>query len=111
MPISSPGVPSDNEAAEDSRVWIRNDLERPSIPLPLAILHYMQMQMAKFRAKGYFDAVGPASYNFSSGLLNALNDELGTVERLSRTPIPTIYGVVRSSELLLPIMLTLFLSP
>ena len=102
MPISSPGVSSDNEAAEESRVWIRNDLERPSIPLPLAILHYMQMQMAKFRAKGYFDAVGPASYNFSSGLLNALNDELGTVERLSRTPIPTIYGVVRSSELLTP---------
>jgi len=57
----------------------------------------MQMQLAKFRAKGYFDGTGPAGYNAANTMLNQLNDELGTVERLSKTAIPAIYGVSQAS--------------
>jgi len=92
--VSSPleeNIP--DSVSERSIIWVRNELERPSIPLPLAILHYMQMQLATFRARGFFDGTGPAGYNFSCSLINALNDELGTVERLARQSIPTSYGI------------------
>ena len=88
------GLASNN----DDSIWVTNHFKRPSLPLPLVIIHQLQLYFLKTKAKGFLDLTGPAGYNTIHQGLQALTDEMGTVERLGRMPIP-VMCVLRGSVL------------
>lgn len=83
---------SDSIASEEQGL-LAHSLDRPSVSLPLILLHHLQLYLASCKARGFFDVPSHAGYNTLQGYLGALTDELGTVERLIKVAIPAAYSI------------------
>ncbi|RXW21027.1 hypothetical protein EST38_g4834 [Candolleomyces aberdarensis] len=67
--------------------------EELSMPLPLIIAHEMSRMVYQFRRDGCLETVGPAGLNGLSQMVQGLVDQLGAMERVANTPIPSSYGI------------------
>jgi putative membrane protein len=84
---------SNGSPTETDHVVVHHEWRRPAIPLPLMILHYLQVYYARQHAKGFMVLAAASGYNQIHQLLSALTTELNAVERLSNLPIPLVYGI------------------
>lgn len=82
-----------SSANQEEQGLLYHQLDRPSVSLPLLLLHHLQLYLASCKAKGFFDVPSHAGYNRLQGHLASLTDELGTIERLSKVAIPAVYGI------------------
>lgn len=64
-----------------------------SLPLPLVIAHELSRAIYGFRRDGCLETIGPAGLNGLFGMVQALVEQLGAMERVANTPIPTSYGI------------------
>lgn len=80
-------------SSEEERGLLTHNLDRPSVSLPLILMHHLQLYLASCKARGFFDVPSHAGYNTLQSYIGALTDELGTIERLIKVAIPAAYSI------------------
>lgn len=88
--VGSRRHPGDRSA---DTVILTNYLSKPSLPLPLIIIHQLALYLASCKSKGKLESIGPAGYNAMAGALQQLSTDFTTLDRLASIGIPTVYGV------------------
>ncbi|RSH87989.1 uncharacterized protein EHS24_000512 [Apiotrichum porosum] len=63
------------------------------VGLPLVIAHEISRGLFRFRRQGNLEDVGPAGFNAMQGIVQAMIDQLGSMERIIQTPLPYVFCV------------------
>ncbi|BEI98861.1 hypothetical protein CcaverHIS631_0311600 [Cutaneotrichosporon cavernicola] len=99
-PLIKSGVVSDLRRTHqevDSQASSLNNATRDKlgsmveVGLPLIIAHEISRTLFRFRRSGNLESIGPAGFNGMSSSVQSMIDQLGSMERISQTPLPYVF--------------------
>lgn len=69
------------------------DAARSELDLPTMILSELMAYLVAVRRAKLLEEAGPPCFSMMAGMLNTLSSQLATMERISSTTIPVMYGI------------------